>query len=242
MLSGLMRASVKEVRCAGTTKGCSLNSPPLDQSGPAGIWPGARTISTSEVGVEGFCGIGSSACMWQVMKQQQAEWQTLNECLWMHLWQTWCFWLCDIFCPYLLEILEFTGTTACSTKKQKSMTTVKPWPMFKRGTWFTVSHGVLRLQSPLWLLWFFIHPRPPLHHPQIQLMEAPLSMSTQATTSKGVTPGVNAEWLKTKQNWEIEKSQRDGRHSHQHPEEGEKGEELQCGMKQRKKGRKGALA
>lgn len=63
-------------------------------------------------------------------------------------------------------------------------------------------------QSPLQLLWFFIHPRPPLHHPQIQLMEAPLSTSTQATTSKGVTLGVNAEWLKTKQNWKIEKSLR----------------------------------
>lgn len=93
-------------------------------------------------------------------------------------------------------------------KKQKPMTTVKPWPMFKRGTWFTVSHGVPRLQSPLRLLWFFIHPRPPLYHPQIQLMEAPLSKSTQATTSKGVMLGVNVEWLKTKQNWEIEKSPR----------------------------------
>lgn len=92
--------------------------------------------------------------------------------------------------------------------KQNSMTTVKPWPIFNWATWFTVSHGVLRLQSPLQLLWFFIHPRPPLHHPQIQLMETPLSASTQATTSKGVTLGVNAEWLKTKQNWKIEKSLR----------------------------------
>lgn len=36
MLSGLMRPSVKEGCCVGTTKGCSLNSPPVDQSGPAG--------------------------------------------------------------------------------------------------------------------------------------------------------------------------------------------------------------
>lgn len=37
MLSGLMRPSVKEGCCVGTTKGCSLNSLPVDQSGPAGI-------------------------------------------------------------------------------------------------------------------------------------------------------------------------------------------------------------
>lgn len=55
MLSGLMRASVKDVRCVGTTKGCSLNSPPPDQSGPAGIWraAGARIVSPSAAGVGG---------------------------------------------------------------------------------------------------------------------------------------------------------------------------------------------
>lgn len=37
-------------------------------------------------------------------------------------------------------------------KKQNSMTTVKPWPILNWATWFTVSHGVLRLQSPLQLL------------------------------------------------------------------------------------------
>lgn len=56
MLSGLMRPLVKEGCCVGTTKGCSLNSPPVDQSGPAGIWwaEGAHTVSPSLWGCEGL--------------------------------------------------------------------------------------------------------------------------------------------------------------------------------------------
>lgn len=53
MLSGLMRPLVNEVCCVGTTKGCCLNSPPVDQSGPVGIWwaQGAQTVPPFIVGV-----------------------------------------------------------------------------------------------------------------------------------------------------------------------------------------------
>lgn len=37
-------------------------------------------------------------------------------------------------------------------KKEKAITSVNSGPKFKRATWFTVSHGVLRLQTPFQLL------------------------------------------------------------------------------------------
>lgn len=197
-----MRASVKEVHCVGTTKGCSLNSPPLDYTGPAAGMEELRWLHSSGWQVY------NAATSWNHRGWRKAH-EHIVCCCCYQIWKG----ASSDFCCFQPSAARLHSDDDLQhppreAEKRKSMTTVKPWPIFNWGTWFTVSHGVLRLQSPLQLLWFFIHPRPPLHRPRIQLMEAPLSMSTQATTSKGVMLGVNAEWLKTKLNWKVKKSPR----------------------------------
>lgn len=68
-----MRPLVKEGCCVGTTKGCGLNLPPVDQSGPAGIWwaEGAETVSPPLWGCEELQWHRSPCCAW--LSEQKAR-------------------------------------------------------------------------------------------------------------------------------------------------------------------------
>lgn len=127
------------------------------------------------------------------------------------------------------------------SQKRKAMTTVNSWPIFKRGTWFTVSHGVLRLQTPFQLLWFFICPQPPTTPSLNPADGSSFVHQHPGNNIKGLL-GVNAECLKNKtklKNKEVPEGMGDI-HSNTPERKGEK--ELLCagGNKQtrRKKERK----
>lgn len=72
---------MKDVHCVGTTKGCSLNSPPPDRSAPAGDLTGCEghasslSLSLWGWGVEGAFGgsTSSPAAACQVLTQRQAD-------------------------------------------------------------------------------------------------------------------------------------------------------------------------
>lgn len=80
MLSGLMRPSVKEGCCVGTTKGCSLNSPPVDQSGPAGGFDRLRehTLSLPQAAGARGASVASVAHTVRGLAAESSKWRRLR--------------------------------------------------------------------------------------------------------------------------------------------------------------------